>query len=118
MPPSKTLHIMKLDTSKEGLRTLFKPYQILIMEHLWDLNREGRAGLTSGQAWRYLLDKEESRSRASIIVFFNEMVEEGVLGCEERTGDGRRRRVYYPRLSRRELGEHLSDLINEKIKTI
>jgi hypothetical protein len=52
---------MKLDTSQEGLRTLFKPYQILIMEHLWNLNEGGRAGLTSGQAWRHLLDKPERR---------------------------------------------------------
>jgi hypothetical protein len=26
------------DTKQEGLRTLFKPYQALLMEHIWDLN--------------------------------------------------------------------------------
>ncbi len=29
---------MKFDTKQEGLRTLFKPYQALLMEHIWDLN--------------------------------------------------------------------------------
>jgi predicted transcriptional regulator len=118
MPPSKTLGVMKFDTRHEGLRTLFKPYQALIMEHLWDLNGKTRVGLNSGQAWKYLQDKPEKKSRASVIIFLNEMVEEGILDYEERTGKGGYHRVYYPKMNRKELGEHLSKLINEKIKKI
>jgi hypothetical protein len=109
---------MKFDTKQEGLRTLFKPYQILLMEHLWDLNGETRTGLNSGQAWKYLLDKPEKKSRASVIFFFNDMVEEGILDYEEKTGKGGYHRVYYPKMNKKELGEHVSKLINKKIKTI
>jgi hypothetical protein len=109
---------MKFDTRQEGLRTLFKPYQALLLEHLWDLNGKTRVGLKSGQAWKYLQDKPEKKSRASVIIFLNEMVDEGILDYEERTGKGGYHRVYYPKMNRKELGEHVSNLINEKIKTI
>ena len=109
---------MKFDTRQEGLRTLFKPYQVLLMEHLWDLNGKTRVGLNSAQAWKYLQDKPEKKSRASVIIFLNEMVDEGILDYEERTGKGGYHRVYYPKFNRKELGEHVSNLINEKLKTI
>ena len=41
---------MKFDNFEEGLNTLFKPYQVAILEHIWELNREGRVGINSGQA--------------------------------------------------------------------
>ncbi len=52
--------------------------------------------MNSGQAYRYLLDKPEKRSRASVILFLNDMVDEGILEYEEKTGKGRYHRVYYP----------------------
>jgi hypothetical protein len=118
MPPSKPLIIMKFDTKQDGLRTLFKPYQILLMEHLWNLNGNTRTGLNSGQAWKYLQDKPEKKSRASVIIFLNEMVDEGILDYEERTGKGGYHRVYYPNMNKKELGVHVFKLINEKLKTI
>jgi hypothetical protein len=118
MPPSKPLLIMKFDIKQEGLRTLFKPYQILLMEHLWDLNGKTRVGLNSGQAHKYLLDKPETKSRTSVIFFLNDMVEEGILDYEEKTGKGGYHRVYYPKMNKKELGEHVSKLINKKLKTI
>jgi hypothetical protein len=39
---------MKFDTSKEGLHTLFKPYQAALMEYIWELNNPSRPGVTSG----------------------------------------------------------------------
>lgn len=118
MPPSKILGVMKFDTKQEGLRTLFKPYQALLMEHLWTLNEKSRVGLSSGQAWKYLQDKPEKKSRASVIIFLNEMVEEGILDYEERTGKGGYHRVYYPKTDREEFAEFVSNLINEKLRTI
>lgn len=109
---------MKFDTRQEGLRTLFKPYQALLMEHIWDLNGNTRVGLNSGQAWKYLQEKPEKRSRASIIFFLNDMVEEGILDYEEKTGKGGYHRVYYPKMDRAEFAEHVYELINEKVKTI
>jgi predicted transcriptional regulator len=118
MSPYKPLLIMKFDTRQEGLRTLFKPYQILIMEHLWDLNGQSRIGLNTGQAWKYLQDKPEKKSRASVIIFLNMMVDEGILDYEEKTGKGGYHRVYYPKMDRLEFVEHVSELLNQKVKTI
>jgi hypothetical protein len=109
---------VKFDTKQEGLRTLFKPYQVLLLEHLWDLNGQSRVGLTSGQAHKYLMDKPESKSRASVIFFMNDMVDDGILDYEEKTGKGGYHRVYYPKMDRVEFAEHASNLINEKLKTI
>jgi hypothetical protein len=109
---------MKFDTKQEGLRTLFKPYQVLLLEHLWDLNDHSRVGLNSGQAHKYLMDKPEKKSRASVIFFMNDMVDDGILDYEEKTGKGGYHRVYYPKMNRAEFAEHVSNLINEKLKTI
>ena len=87
---------MKFDTDKEGLHTLFRPYQALLLEHLWELNREKRVGVNSRQAHRYLLDKPEKKSRASVINFLNDMVDEGILEYEEKTGKGGYHRVTTP----------------------
>jgi len=74
---------MKFDTSEKGLLTLFKPYQAALLEHIWELNEKDRVGLTSGQAYEYLLGHPDSKSRASAIFFLDDMVEEGVLEYEE-----------------------------------
>ena len=109
---------MKFDTKQNGLRTLFKPYQVLILEHLWDLNGNGRKGINSGEAFRYLQGKPEEKSRASVIFFLNDMVDEGFLEYEERTGKGGYHRVYYPKMNREEFSKYVTELINEKLKTV
>ena len=91
---------MKFDTSEEGLLTLFKPYQAALLEHIWELNGGGRVGITSGQAHKYLQNQPDSKSKALIIFFLNEMVEEGFLDYEERTGKGGYHRVYYPKMNK------------------
>lgn len=45
---------MKFDTSKEGLLTLFKPYQTALLEHIWELNVEEKTEASSGQAYEYI----------------------------------------------------------------
>ena len=109
---------MKFDTKKEGLETLFKPYQVLLLEHLWELNGNSRTGMNSGQAYKYLQDTPEKKSRASVIFFMNDMVDEGILDYEERTGKGGYHRVYYPNMNREEFGNHITDLITKKLKTV
>ena len=91
---------MKFDTSEKGLLTLFKPYQAAILEHIWELNDEGRAGVTSGQAYEFLQDHPDSKSRASVIFFLKDMAEEGILSYEEKSGKGGYHRVYYPKMDR------------------
>jgi len=70
---------MKFDTSEKGLLTLFKPYQAALLEHIWKINNPGRVGITSGQAYEFLKGHPDSKSRASVILFLNEVVEKGVL---------------------------------------
>ena len=106
---------MKFDTDKEGLHTLFRPYQALLLEHLWELNSESRVGVNSGQAHRYLLDTPEKMSRASVINFLNDMVDEGILDYEEKTGKGGYHRVYYPKMDREEFSVYVTELIKKKL---
>ena len=109
---------MKFDMGKEGLFTLFKPYQVHIMEHLWDLNGESRVGLNSSQAWKYIQDTPERKSRSAVIFFLNDMVEEGVLDYEERTGKGGYHRVYYPLMDRDGFQKYITEKINSKLEKI
>ncbi len=91
---------MKFDTKQEGLETLFKPYQVLLLEYIWELNENQRIGVTSGQAHLYLQKTSESKSRASVIFFLNDLVEEEILSYVERTGKGGYHRVYFPNMNR------------------
>ena len=107
---------MKFDTSEKGLLTLFKPYQAALLEYIWELNNSGRVGVTSGQTHEFLKDHPDSKSRASVIFFLNDMVEEGVLDCEERSGKGGYHRVYYPKMDREWFANHAVKTITEKLR--
>ena len=109
---------MRFDTEKDGLHTLFRPYQALLIEHLWDLNRNARVGINSSQAHRFLQDTPEKKSRASVINSLNDMVDEGILEYEERSGKGGYHRVYYPKMNKEEFSVYVTELINDKLKEI
>jgi predicted transcriptional regulator len=109
---------MKFDTKQEGLETLFKPYQALLLEYIWELNENQRKGVTSGQAHLYLQNTSESKSRASVIFFLNDLVEEAILTYEERTGKGGYHRVYFPKMNREEFSDYVVLSINEKLKNV
>jgi hypothetical protein len=106
---------MKFDTEQEGLLTLFKPYQAILLEYMWDLNESERVGINSGQAHKYLQGKPEKKSRASVIFFLNDLVEDGILEFEERTGKGGHHRVYYPKLDREEFSLYVTKTIKDKL---
>lgn len=109
---------MKFDTKQEGLETLFKPYQALLLEWIWELNEKQRKGVTSGQAHIYLQSTSERKSRASVIFFLNDLVEEEILTFEERTGKGGHHRVYFPNMNREEFSDHVVAAINMKLAFI
>jgi predicted transcriptional regulator len=109
---------MRFDMSEKGLLTLFKPYQAALMEHIWELNNPGRIGITSGQAHEFLKGHPDSKSRASVIFFLNDMVEEGVLTYEEESGKGGYHRVYYPRMDREQFALHVVETITDKLKEV
>lgn len=112
---------MKFDTSREGLHTLYKPYQAAILEHIWDLNIEDRTGMTSAQVHVFLQQtgvRELMRSRASVTFFLDDMVEEGVLGYEERSGKGGYHRVYFPAMDREQFADHVVETITNKLREV
>ncbi|MFB0568685.1 MAG: hypothetical protein ACETV0_03605 [Nitrososphaeria archaeon] len=50
-----------------------------------------------------------------MIFFLNDMVEEGVLKCEERSGKGGYHRVYYPKMSREQFARYVVETITDKL---
>jgi hypothetical protein len=56
-----------------------KPYHAVLMEYIWELNEVERKGIISREAHQYLHntgDDELKMSRASVIFFLDNMVEE------------------------------------------
>ncbi len=109
---------MKFDTSEKGLLTLFKPYQAALLEHIWELNNPRRTGITTGQAYKFLQDHPDRKSRTSVTFFLDNMVEDGVLDYEEESGKGGYHRVYYPKMSRKQFAKHVVETITDKLNEV
>ena len=109
---------MIFDTEKEGLLTIFKPYQAALMEHIWELNTRERVGLTSGQLYDWLQDHPDSKSRASVIFFMNDMVDEGIMDYESKSGKGGYHRIYYPKMNREQFERYVVDTITKKLNEV
>jgi hypothetical protein len=114
---------MKFDSSKNGLEAMFKPYQAALLERIWALN-EGE-GFTSGEAYNHLSDSGvkmkgtgRAPSRASVIFFLNDMVEEGVLGYYEKPGKGGYHRVYNPVMNKEQFGRHVYSTLTGKLRAM
>jgi hypothetical protein len=95
------------DHTEDGLRKTLKEYQEIALRHVW----ESEEGLPTAPVWRHvnevLSEKGDSRSRASIIFFLDDMVEEGVLDDEVTTGKGGRFRIYKTKMDEREYRKHM-----------
>jgi len=85
-------------TGGEGLRKVLRDYEEEALRCVWGL--EGK-GAGSREVWEHVnvaLRGTRTVSRASIISFLNHMSNQGILGYEEVTGKGGRRRIYTARL--------------------
>lgn len=104
------------DTSEKGLETVMKDYQEMAMRFLWE---RGEEGSISRDAWvhvnKILGEKGKTISRASIINFLNEMVDEGILNYIERTGKGGYHRVYFHAFDEVSFKEYLVEKIIKKL---
>jgi len=110
---------MKFDTSRKGLRTLFRPQKVALLEHIWDLNKDVKTGITSIQALDFLWqtgDRNLMKSRATVILVLNEPVEEEVLSYEEKTKKGGHYKVYFPKMNREEFANHVIKTITRKLR--
>ena len=108
---------MIFDTSKKGLQTLFKPYEVALLEHIWESSIE-EIGIMSGQAYQFLQQTDDVdlvKSRASVILFLNKMVEEGLLSYEEESGKGGYHKIYYPKMNKEQFAQHVVKMITRKL---
>ena len=88
---------LKFTPGNDNLSKVLRDYQEEALKLVWKKDDEG---VTSRDAWLYVneaLGSGNSISRASIINFLNDMVDEGVLNYNEITGKGGYRRVYRPK---------------------
>ncbi len=83
---------LKFDLAQEGLLCVLKPYQVEIMKHFWNT----QTPMDSRTVHNHLLsaEVEGAKSRASVINFMNDMVEEGFLDYEEKTTKGGYKKIY------------------------
>jgi hypothetical protein len=58
------------------------------------------------------------KSRASVINFLNDMVDEGVFDYEEKTGKGGYHRVYYPKMDWKQFAKYATKTITDKIHEV
>lgn len=82
------------------------------------------SNISSGEVWKYLLKMGIQISRASVIFYLNDLVEQGYLKFLEKTGKGGIHRLYFLDMSNDEFTdkiykdtqEQLDHLIKQMIK--
>ena len=90
--------VFKFNPAETGLRKTLREYEEIALRYIWDVGDEG-AG--SGKTWEHankVLSEGKSISRASVIMYLNRMVDEGVLGFRDATGKGGHHRIYITKL--------------------
>jgi len=107
---------IKVDLRKRDLSLLFKLYERIMVEYLWE---EGAEPTGSGKLFRMVNERlpgDQPMSRASIIFAANRMVEKfGVWGCTDATGKGGHHKLYFVRLSEAEMWKALAKTFLEKV---
>jgi len=109
------LDLVVFDTSEDGFRTVIKDYQEMALRFVWS-SSERR--VSSRDVWLHV-NKEfgGSRfiSRAAIINFLNNMVDEGILPYVAETGRGGYHRVYSPGLGEEGFKRHVAKNVMAKL---
>ena len=86
----------KFDPSQSGLRKILREWEELALRYVWSVGEEGATSLPIYDNVNEQLGAGESISRASVIVFMNRLVDQGVLSYREGTGRGGVHKFYYP----------------------
>ena len=97
----------KFDPSESSLRKTLREYHELALRFIWEVGGEGA---NSSAVWRAVsqrLGEGKSISRAAVILFLNDMVDEGVLGFRDATGKGGHHRVYVAKLDEKGYRKYL-----------
>jgi len=107
--------MVKFNTEEDGLRPILKDYQEVALRYLWRL---GGKGASSRDVWVNVnmdLMGKRTISRASIINFLNDMVDEGALNNAEITGKGGHRGIYSAKHDEAGFKEHMAKKIISKM---
>lgn len=98
------------DPEGKGFYKVLKDYQVEALKQVW----MKKTGVTSREAWQHVnkvLKEGQTISRASIINFLNDMVDEGVLNYEEESGKGGYHRVYSPKLDESSFKSYIAETV-------
>lgn len=97
---------LSLDSDKKGLEMFFKDWQVEALHYLWSIQPEGA---NSRAVWENVNESlQGSISRASIINYLNEMVDDELITYTERTGKGGHQRVYRIAFNEEEFKAHIA----------
>lgn len=105
---------LNINLGKSGLTMLFKPYQQYLLEHIWN-NVSTDKPIGSGKAHDFIQKTDDKKSRASVIFFLNDMVDEGVIGWHDGTGKGGHHRLYYPLMTEEQFWKHIAKNVHKKL---
>lgn len=110
--------MMRLDTSKPGLHALFKPYKAALLQRLFEVTKHDTHdnAQPSGRLWEWLNENAEKlgvkkMSRAAVIFALNDMVDQGILKWDDRTGKGGHHKIYSVAMT----PEDFEGVVNAKI---
>lgn len=114
---------MKLDTSQPGLQALYRPHEAEILKHLWEVAKT--KGTAKNTRYAYLWQVANLpklglnyKSRATVINFMNQLVDEGVLNFREDTGKGGYHRLYWIRRTPANFEKYVRKTIAAKLDEI
>ena len=99
-----------IDPSKKGLEKVLRDYQIEALNIIWNGDNNGMTSREVYQAVNRSLG-DKTISRASIINFLNDMVDENVLKYEEETCKGGTRRKYFTGLDETGFKKHVAKVV-------
>ena len=104
---------LSLDSGKQGFDMFFKDWQVESLRYLWRIQPEGA---NSRAVWLNVNESlEGSISRASMINYLNDMVDEELLTYTDTTGKGGHHRIYYMKYGEIEFKQHVATLIISKL---
>jgi predicted transcriptional regulator len=105
---------LKFDPENEGLRTLFREWQIHTLRCLW---AHPMKQYTTKQIWDQVCDKLDKRvSRATVYHFLDELAEKKIISFETGTGSGGLRILFYSQYSEEEFKELMAMNLIQSVK--
>ena len=104
---------LTLDSDKNGLEMFFKDWQVASLRYLWSIQPEGANSRAVCENVNESL--QGSISRASIINYLNDMVDEELLTYTETTGKGGHHRIYRIAFNEEEFKAHVAGRIITKL---